>query len=365
MAREDPILDSAVRKALASRIATPPGSCPDDNAVIAYLEHRLLPSEKASFEDHASSCIHCQGLLSLSMKLAEDKDATAKPKSHPGRDILFRFSLPIPALALLIVAAGVTILFFREMRQSRLKPATTETAQLRLPKDAPESSVKGKKEAASVREDTKISALTEERKTPARKPATQIATADRLKEGVVSQDKLAVVSPRDGALLQPVAHTELEGKQLEKDSRAESEIVGVKRIQAAAGASATRVDAAENARELSMQLTPQDVILGFSQQDLEQERAVRIAPMRASDARTQTAAGPSTSRRLGDRTFYLVSGYWIDAQCRKHPKADVVELTPDSGIYADIRKSVGQIDELRSSGVPVLVHWNGKNYLVR
>src|SRR5213080_3895443 len=69
--REDPIIDSAIRKALCSRLSSSSANCPDDNALAAYLEQKLSLAERARLEDHASTCVQCQEVLALSLKLDE------------------------------------------------------------------------------------------------------------------------------------------------------------------------------------------------------------------------------------------------------------------------------------------------------
>jgi hypothetical protein len=70
-------------------------------------------------------------------------------------------------------------------------------------------------------------------------------------------------------------------------------------------------------------------------------------------------------RRIGEKVFYLVSGYWIDSECGKHPREKVVEVSEGDGVWEQIRGAFPGLTELRSTKAPVLIHWNGKNCLMQ
>src|SRR5687768_18197553 len=124
LTKKDPV-DTAIRKALAGIKPDPKGNCPDDNLVAAYLEGGLSAPERVYFEDHASNCVNCQELVALSTKLLDaenTQDLPAKTSPHRGRSVLFRF--PLPALALLLVAVAIGIIF-REDKESPKQPANS------------------------------------------------------------------------------------------------------------------------------------------------------------------------------------------------------------------------------------------------
>src|SRR2546426_5132645 len=118
MNRENPIVDSAIQKALRGMVSGSKGPCPDDNLLTAYLEHRLSAQENDQVEDHLSCCSPCQETVSLWIKLAgtgsplADETVTRRRKT-----VLFQFSLPLSALAMLVVGVAAGILFF-EMKRS-------------------------------------------------------------------------------------------------------------------------------------------------------------------------------------------------------------------------------------------------------
>jgi len=85
------------------------------------------------------------------------------------------------------------------------------------------------------------------------------------------------------------------------------------------------------------------------------------------------AAGPVLSKevtagfakKLGNRVFYQMTRYWLDAECAKHPEAPLRQIIWDSGDFRDILRKEPALAQLRTSGIPVLIYWNGINYLVR
>src|SRR5207249_2829303 len=126
---EDPIIDSAIRKALCSRLSSSSANCPDDNALAAYLEQKLSLAERARLEDHASTCVQCQEVLALSMRLDEIQGSDVVG-ARPARTVLFRFSFTLSSLALVVVAVAATVLLL-QMRRSQKPAAIEEIVELR------------------------------------------------------------------------------------------------------------------------------------------------------------------------------------------------------------------------------------------
>src|SRR5688572_11453371 len=121
--KKDPV-DTAIRKSLSGVKSDPKGSCPDDNIVAAYLEGVLSSPEKSHFEEHASSCLNCQELVALSTKLLDpESDQLSPAKTLPYRVQRRLFRFPIPALALLLVAVAIGIIFREEKDGSKQREA--------------------------------------------------------------------------------------------------------------------------------------------------------------------------------------------------------------------------------------------------
>src|SRR5205809_1927607 len=126
---EDPIIDSAIRKALGSRLSSSSANCPDDSTLAAYLEQKLSLAERARLEDHASTCVQCQEVLALSLKLDETQGSDVM-HARPSRTVLFRFSFTLSSLALVVVAVAAAVLLL-EMRSSQKSAAIPEIVELR------------------------------------------------------------------------------------------------------------------------------------------------------------------------------------------------------------------------------------------
>ena len=130
MVTKKDLVDTAIRKALSGIKSDPKGHCPDDNIVAAYLEGGLSSPERLHFEDHASTCLNCQELVALSTKLLDPevtRDSPAKTSPSRVRKVFFRF--PLPALALLLVAVAIGIIF-REERDSPKQPEAKSAPSL-------------------------------------------------------------------------------------------------------------------------------------------------------------------------------------------------------------------------------------------
>ncbi len=74
--------------------------------------------------------------------------------------------------------------------------------------------------------------------------------------------------------------------------------------------------------------------------------------------------GPTESsswKKVGDREFRLVSGYWIDEQCSKSPDKTVVEVREGSPDFEEILKLYPDLRRLR----PVIILWKDKILVLR
>ncbi len=71
------------------------------------------------------------------------------------------------------------------------------------------------------------------------------------------------------------------------------------------------------------------------------------------------------AKKIGERLWYRTPNYWVDAGCVAHSNAPALEIGRASKEYADILAKEPDLAELHSAGVPILLFWNGSNYLIR
>ena len=392
--KKDSLIDSALRKALAGRVTKGSDDCPDENIVTMYLESRLDPAQRAHYEGHASSCPQCRQVLALAMKLAagdENEPTAAVSAGHA--HLSLRFWLPVSAVALVVLAIGVLV--FQQMRGPRkdaeiaeyrtsasreaqpavdpaartedLSPAVSELRQDASPK--PQMSSAGSKKAVPASKRLTGTGA------QAEKPRDQLAS-----QRLPSQRALSAAPPAEG---QKEALPAVAGIIAPRPDNAALDAAG-RGITSGTGIQAKRIE------------SPQAVLAAFSQQFLSDQAYVsplrlqdQTPPRSASALKTAPASKKDSTqaservaakieepevelklkvnarKQLGDRVFYLVSGYWIDAECGKHPRDQVVEISEGDTGFEQMREAFPGITELRSSKAPVLIHWNGKNYLIQ
>lgn len=70
-------------------------------------------------------------------------------------------------------------------------------------------------------------------------------------------------------------------------------------------------------------------------------------------------------RVISGRTFELYSGYWIDLECVKYIDSEFVEYEAVAPESEEIREAMPGLDELRRAGIPLLLHWRGKNVVLQ
>jgi hypothetical protein len=66
-------------------------------------------------------------------------------------------------------------------------------------------------------------------------------------------------------------------------------------------------------------------------------------------------------KQIGDKKFYLRSGFWTDEDCGKHNNAAIAEIGDGSEEYRQIMARFPEVKNLR----PVLIYWNNKNCLIK
>ena len=377
--KKDSRIDSVLRKALAGRVTKGSGDCPDENIVTMYLESRLDPAQRAHYEGHASSCLQCRQVLALAMKLAAGDENEPSAAVSAGHQLSLRFWLPVSAVAIVVLAIGVLV--FHPMRGPRKDAEIAEyrTSASREARPAVDPAVRTEDLSPAVselRQDASSSAGSN-KAVPASKRLTGTgAQAEKPRDQLASQrlPSQRALSAAPPAVAAPTAESQKEALRPDNalDAAGRGITSGTKRIE-----------------------SPQAVLAAFSQQFLSDQAyvsplrlqdqtpprsasAVKTAPASKKDS-TQASEGVAAKieepevelklrvdahKQLGDKVFYLVSGYWIDAECGKHPRDRVVEISEGDTGFERMREAFPGITELRSSKAPVLIHWNGKNYLI-
>ncbi len=92
-----------------------------------------------------------------------------------------------------------------------------------------------------------------------------------------------------------------------------------------------------------------------------------LVSLALEEARPLMAKDPAgnNARKIGQRLLYRTQNYWVDAGCVAHSEAPAHEIVRDSKDYADMLAKEPNLAQLHASGVPILLFWNGANYLIR
>jgi hypothetical protein len=111
--KDDSARDKAIEKLVAQKLragaATPSAACPDAEVLAAYFERTLAPKERATWEDHFSSCARCQAQLAALARMSsgeEGSPAAAPMRARvPARKIFrLRWAWAAPMLVAMFVA---------------------------------------------------------------------------------------------------------------------------------------------------------------------------------------------------------------------------------------------------------------------
>jgi len=386
---EDPIIDSAIRKALGSRLSLSSPNCPDDNAIAAYLEQKLSLAERARLEDHASTCMQCQEVLALSMKV-DDTRGGDFVAARPARTVLFRFSFTLSSLALVVVAVAAGILIL-QTRSSR-KPAVSQVAEFREKKSLPAAA--GKDPADSVAQNSRqvsvestdlkaaVAPVVRDEESRLREKARRDNAAretdmpaararksqETLKERAAELEGAASPARKDDARKQVAG---VAGQVVRTQTAAGGDKDGLLQVQSnekpqvPASAPASAVVAEMSAK--TAQMTPQSALDAFSQ-FADQTSAYELQRAKGAANRKLESAPKvlisQTVKKAGSKTFYLLAGYWIDGECRGRSAAQIEEVSEGEARYLELSREFPGILELRSSRLPVLLHRGDKNYVI-
>ncbi len=360
---KDEGIDRAIRNTLAERDVRERGPCPDDSRIAAYLDSQLRPEENAEFEAHAARCPACREILALSMRLGEETGVAEAAPTRKSTRVLFHFAVPVSAVALLIVAAGLGILYYRSVRSAGRAPAETQTADLRKPAETHEPAL------LSRAPESKESESPASPQPPKAKKLSPVSTggypSEKIKPPVPQARKDEVAAGAYDAVRQERENGDFAVtlQAARAGMKAETPQAGGVRVP---GEAAIPPPSLPRSRFRAPQAT-----------------APGSPPGKASEAQTQNAAsvettaagsggdpsrkpgtegsGSSATKRVGDRTFVWTQDIWVDSECQKHPEASVVVISPDSEEYTEILKSYPELRDLR----PVKIFWKGRELFLR
>jgi hypothetical protein len=407
MRKERPI-DSAIRKALLRQTGDAASSCPDENALSAYLERSLPDPERLRLESHFSDCASCRELLALSMRITADEPAAVEsPIRRPQeRKLLSPSRVPLAVVAALVLGIGATVVFL--LTSEFRKGGRVEVAEQRAPAAAPAAgemvapskgtSIEPPKPAAGPATtgargaqtamgqiDTGHADTAQERESRTQQTPSRPAYPGtlELKRQVSDTDKIALNEAASGQ-----ARVKDESRAVAAATQLAGEAAGATVGGVVAGAQAPAKPAEERTAEGALEQTAA-VSVGSSSARSEALneparltlKSRRAVPASASlrwdesglhDVLQRAAADEKAGRAvqlptrvIGGRTFRLFGGSWIDLKVLDHPDADLAVLAPGSPELGEIVKALPDIGRLRQNGQSVLLDWKGRNCVIR
>jgi hypothetical protein len=400
--REERFIDNAIRKVLGRQTAGTASACPDENLLAAYLERSLSDQEMSRLENHVSQCAPCLELLALSMKTSDGEplQAPGMPASRE-RKSLSRFSVPLAAIAVLVIGVGVATLFLltREFRKperievARQMPPAAAPAASEMQRARPESStapVEPAKPSGSSLTPARVSGMrgATDRMTRAKDkeagaqgqsvsaeyahvpgPEGELSKADRIASNEAanrpaawkdeSETGAATAQAGGGAVGGVVGGILLPARPAEEPAAREG---APQAAVVAEDSGAAKVQARE--REARLAMKSQRASLSTAPIAAEESRLRDAIRRVAADEKAGKRSG-STTRTVGGRIFALNGGFWVDLKCIADPDAGLAEFKEGSAGFDDVLKAVPGLDELRREGLPILLDWNGRICMIR
>ncbi len=349
-------VDMAIRQALSRATHGKGDACPDQNLLAAYLEHRLGVTENQALEVHLSECTSCQGLLAMAMDIGEEAaPETALQDSSPKR-VLFRLSIPVSSLILIVIAVAAGVLFLRTSKQPSEVAQPIQTAEIHEPVPATPPA------PAVVPKELPRPARPQKRLPPPDRYGAAVNEAEvkEARSGPPPQESPALPASQTADRTVPV---EIAGLRAKSEVQAHAAATGYAQIRDGkvspdyfaqakevpggvvggavggilGGAVAPRTSAIHKTAALETVLpTPRDAIL-------------------AAGAKAEETTA-SRWKKVGDRGFRFASGYWVDEQCVKDTGKTIVEVGEGAPDFEEILKSYPELLTLR----PVIILWKDK-----
>jgi hypothetical protein len=367
-------VDSAIRQALGRSQAESSGACPDHNQAAAYLEGRLRDDDTAAFEAHAADCAACRQVLALALKLEEESWAVNAIHAHSSKRLLFRISIPVSALALIVAGIAIGMLFLRSSKTPDKIVPTAQITELREPAPVQQPSrEKDSKESVSPAP-VKI-----QKPTTVKTRVSQSPAAESAKKAEPAQDALTRATPIAAIAGVPAEPAELDAvkAQTQQVAAAKTEfaparsgdVVARQALQSSGvvgglpGRVVGGISPAPQAPKLqkvsmpNLTPTPRDAIRELSKMlGANDEDGSRKAEELKSDLTSE-----NRYKRIGDRSFLSTSGYWIDELCARNADAPIVEVRAGTAEFEEILKLYPDLRVL----LPVVIYWNDKILVMR
>lgn len=314
--RDSPI-DGLIRKTLSAHKGEIPRSCANENLMAAYLEASLTLQETAEFESHVAHCDLCRQVLALAMKVHPGETAIRPASAVSSRKTIFRFSIPVPVLGVLILA-GLLIPVLFKVRQNR------------------KESLPGNQVA--VLQSIPQQAKTETQNSPIHAPeadtSRSVSKLPRLKASLAEKRPV----DESAALLQ---------------ARPAPPVPAYKVVAATPGATPRNDRAATTTSNSAMTLDTVEQIQLMTMNSM--------PPKNSLLGKGQNMPANALTKRIGDKMFYQNLGMWIDRQCNEHRDDPITEILPNGPEYESILAQYPDLRDLR----PVVVYWGSKIYWVR
>jgi len=397
-------VDKAIGRALGHHARAAGGACPDENLIAAYLESRLPAAETAQVEEHASTCASCQEVMALAMKLDQPEiGVAAEALSH--KRVLFRLSIPLAALPLVLLALGGAYLIYRVVQPSRppetasvqvapkgaetsvateaAKPALQEQKPIALDekglaqdKDAGRRKIPGRSVPPATKQPVVVSAP---EPTPSTVSATQVAEQNVAKDAELLKLAAAPQPVAHEVSVQPVAARQAEViKSGEITPPATPERTRTRdTLLVAAGAKSeiqtqTQTEAGKPKTEKDVRMpalgfaagVPGGAVGGIVRDALADRTEAARHAIRNLSEEDRSKLDMASARKVGDRVFLLRNGYWIDLACAGRPASPVLQINRASDEFKKISKTLAGLSELLPSDAPILLCWEGKSYLI-
>jgi hypothetical protein len=391
-------MDSLIKNMLSMGARKSSGSCPDENLMAAYLEGSLTSSEKSEFESHVSDCASCREILAVSIRLQPQESSRLQATPVTSKRTLFRFSIPIPVLGVLLIAAVLAGVLFRHTSRQSInapkeqvaenRPAVQQPADLRETAPQPmeaapavQPSRQRAKEMTRIGPQSNLAASTTSGvdEAPAEKQERMAEGTVADKKGGFEEKAKAVLADRDWAAnapeAVPAAAAPLPPPPVKATAQALKaaqpavvpESVGrASEMKQPVQAERAASQEANIYTEAVVQKTPSRPKIYAAQNRIAASNYATTSVVASLKEALDALAVPANlqaaeSMRNGDRTFYKNSGIWIDQQCIEHASADIIEIKPGAPEYKALSKQYSNIRTI----VPAAIYWEGKIYILR
>jgi hypothetical protein len=293
----------------------------------AYLEASLTPREMTEFESHVSNCAACREILAVSMKIEPKRDAEL-PSAAGSRKTLFRFSISVPVLGTLILAAILIPVIIRIVHSPKERATPTQIAEARLPAQ------------------TKVAAANKRIDEPQKAPEL---TMSRFARGERELEKLRPPAPAgvglDGFVdKQSLALDGLYRQKALSVPASAVPIIQAKEKTAGLGEFQKKDDYSDKKELPAVLPTPVEAVNALIPN--QSNSSFLRADSSATTMRTRAEKEGAESKKIGDKEFYLSSGIWMDRQCDRRLDATPIELQQTAAEYESILKQYPELRKL-------------------